>query len=289
MDPGEIVNTGLTVMKVGAAAGASIPFTALARRMLGPAADEVAEMMRDSIRVYRYQRQLKLLHKAEAMTLKAGYTPETVSLKLLFPLLEGASLEENEDLHTMWAALLAHASHPGSVSLVLPSFTEVLRVLTVDEARLLDAAYKYALSQLSPGKTTPSSDPGMADAKSGWVRVRIMSSAKSDPVDDHFTKIDRMKRVTLVKLGTYRDLFNLFVKAIGSGQNDVVITANSDQATSSQDLELRYKFDVAVEELQRLQMWSVVAGKSREYFYLSSFGCQFMTVCNPPEPRKKQA
>jgi hypothetical protein len=287
MDPGEIVNTGLTVMKVGAAAGASIPFTALARRMLGPAADEVAEMMRDSIRVYRYQRQLKLLHKAEAMTSKAGYTPETVSLKLLFPLLEGASLEENEDLHTMWAALLAHASHPGSVSLVLPSFTEVLRVLTIDEARLLDAAYKYALSQLSPGKTTPSPDLGLADAKSGWFRVRI-SGAKSVPVDDHFTKIDRMKRVTLVKLGTYRDLFNLFVNAIGSAQNDVVITANSDQATSSRDLELRYKFDVAVEELQRLQMWSVVAGKSREYFYLSSFGCQFMTVCNPPEPRKKQ-
>jgi hypothetical protein len=289
MDPGEIVNAGLTVMKVGAAAaGASIPFTALARRMLGPAADEVAEMMRDSIRVYRYQRQLNLLHKAEAMTSKAGYTPETVSLKLLFPLLEGASLEENEDLHTMWAALLAHASHPGSVSLVLPSFTEVLRVLTVDEARLLDTAYKYALSQLSPGKPTPSADPRMADAKSGWVRVHITSDAKSVPVDDHFTKIDRMKRVTLVKLGTYRDLFNLFVKAIGSAQNDLVITANSDQATSSRDLELRYKFDVAAEELQRLQMWSVVAGKSSEHFYLSSFGCQFMTVCNPPEPRKKQ-
>jgi hypothetical protein len=36
--------------------------------MLGPAADEVAEMLRDSIRMYRYQRQLSLLHKAEAMT-----------------------------------------------------------------------------------------------------------------------------------------------------------------------------------------------------------------------------
>lgn len=289
MDPGEIVNAGLTVMKVGAAASASIPFTALARRMLGPAADEVAEMMRDSIRLYRYQRQLKLLQKAEAMIGKAGYTPESVSLKLLFPLLEGASLEENEDLHTMWAALLAHASHPGSVSMVLPSFTEILRVLTVDEARLLDAAYKFALSQLSPGKPTSSSgDPGMAEAKPGSVRVRIVSNAKNESLDDHFALINRMKRITQAKLGSYRDLFNLFQKATGYEQNDDIIAVSSDQAASSRDLEIRYKFDVAVEELQRLEVWSVVSGKSREQFYLSSFGCQFMTVCNPPEPRKSQ-
>jgi hypothetical protein len=48
-------------------------------------------------------------------------------------------------------------------------------------------------------------------------------------------------------------------------------------------LELRYQFDVAFEELERLQMWTVERGKNREHFYLSSFGCQFITVCNPPK------
>lgn len=282
MDPAGIVNTGLTAVKVGAAAGASIPFTALARRMLGPAADEVAEMLRDSIRVYRYQRQLKLLHKAEKMTQVAGYTPETVSLKLLFPLLEGASLEENEELHTMWAALLAHASHPGSVSLVLPSFTEVLRVLTVDEARLLDAAYKYALSRLSPDKPKPSSGLGVEDAKSGSVRVRIIDKAGAVPRDDPHSRFERMKQLTRVDLGTYRDLFLLFSNAVARAQGEIVVTANPDPAADARDAEIRYQFDVALEELQRLQMWTVVPGKSREHFYLSSLGCQFMTVCNPP-------
>src|SRR5262249_42977705 len=223
MDPAEIVHTGLTAVKLGAAAGASIPFTTLARKMLGPAADEVAEMLRDSIRIYRYQRQLKLLHKAEVMTNAAGYTPQTVSLKLLFPLLEGASLEENEDLHSMWAALLAHASHPGSVSLVLPSFTEVLRVLTVDEARLLDAAYKYTLSQVSPRKPTPSSDLGITDSKSGSVRVRILADAKSAQREEHQSRFERMKQLTRVDLGTYRDLFQLFSNAVAPAQDEIIV------------------------------------------------------------------
>jgi hypothetical protein len=128
----------------------------------------------------------------------------------------------------------------------------------------------------------------MADAKPGSVRVRIISSPKNEAADHHFTQINRMKRITQVSLGTYRDLFNLFLKANGSAQADVIITENSDEAFSNRDLELRYKFDVAVEELQRLQVWSVVSGKSHERFYLTSFGCQFMTVCNPPQSIKTQ-
>ena len=56
MDPGEIVNTGIIAIKYGAAAGIAIPCTALARRILGPAADEVAQILTDQIRMYRYER-----------------------------------------------------------------------------------------------------------------------------------------------------------------------------------------------------------------------------------------
>lgn len=43
-----------------------------------------------------------------------GFAPEAVPIKLLFPLLEGAPLDENEDLHTMWVALLVNASDPNT-------------------------------------------------------------------------------------------------------------------------------------------------------------------------------
>ena len=54
------------------------PFTAIAKRMLGPAADEIAEMMRDQVRLYRYRRQLACVQKAAKMAEDGGFTPNQV-------------------------------------------------------------------------------------------------------------------------------------------------------------------------------------------------------------------
>ena len=110
MDPNEILRAAPALAKGAEVLAAAVPFTSIVKRMLGPASDEVAEMWRDRVRVYRYGRQLKLLEKAERMAQEAGYTPQAVQPKILFPLLEGASFEEDENLHDMWAALLVTCS-----------------------------------------------------------------------------------------------------------------------------------------------------------------------------------
>src|SRR5688572_1915560 len=110
MNPDDLIKAAPALAKGAGALAAAIPVTALVRQMLGPAADEVAEMWRDQIRIYRYGRQLSLLKKAERMAQEAGFIPKAVPPKILFPLLEGASMEEDEGLHNMWAALLANAS-----------------------------------------------------------------------------------------------------------------------------------------------------------------------------------
>src|SRR5216684_2604879 len=113
MNPDELLKHAPEIAKAATAVAAAIPFTAIVKRMLGPAADELAEMWRDQVRLYRYERQLTCVKKAERMAEKAGFTPQAVPPKILFPLLEGASFEENENLHDMWAALLANAASPG--------------------------------------------------------------------------------------------------------------------------------------------------------------------------------
>ena len=99
MDPNDIFKALPEVTSVAKIAAASIPFTAIVKRMLGPAADELAEMWRDQVRLYRYERQLKCVEKAEKMAKDAGFTPQAVPPKILFPLLEGASFEEDENFH----------------------------------------------------------------------------------------------------------------------------------------------------------------------------------------------
>src|SRR5579863_1360786 len=122
MDPNELIKAAPEIAKGVGALAVAVPFTAIVKRMLGPAADELAEMWRDQVRLYRYERQLKCVEKAEKMATDAGFTPNAVPIKLLFPLLEGASLEEDETLHDMWAALLANASSPDDSDKVRPGF-----------------------------------------------------------------------------------------------------------------------------------------------------------------------
>src|SRR6266478_3162761 len=110
MNPDDIIKAVPAVAKVVGPLAAAIPLTPIIKAILGPAADELGQRFGDRVRLYRYGRSLEMLKKAEKMATEAGFTPKAVPIKLLFPLLEGASLEEDEDLHIMWAALLANAA-----------------------------------------------------------------------------------------------------------------------------------------------------------------------------------
>src|SRR5580693_3115549 len=155
MDPSELIKAAPVVAKGAAAIGAVVPFTAIVKRMLGPAADELAEMWRDQVRLYRYERQLKCVEKAERMAQEAGFTPQAVPPKILFPLLEGASFEDDEDLHTMWAALLANAASPENARRVRPGFIATLNHLSVDEAALLNWVFQQRTGLQAPAFNGP--------------------------------------------------------------------------------------------------------------------------------------
>jgi hypothetical protein len=150
MDPDDIIKAAPAIAKGAGALAAAIPFTAIVKRMLGPAADELAEMWRDQVRMYRYERQLKCVEKAEKMATDAGFTPKAVPIKLLFPLLEGASFEEDENLHTMWAALLANAASPEDGPTVRPGFISVLKQMSPDEALVLKFIADIQTSPFNP-------------------------------------------------------------------------------------------------------------------------------------------
>jgi Abortive infection alpha len=136
----ELLKGGTELVKAGAEVAGAFKFTDIIKTFLGPASAEIAERFRDEARLYRFGRQLECLKKAEKMAKDAGFTPKAVPIKLLFPLLEGASLEENEDLHTMWAALLANAASPNNAEKVRPRFIAILNQMAPDEAVLLKGA-----------------------------------------------------------------------------------------------------------------------------------------------------
>jgi hypothetical protein len=111
----------------------------LLQRVAGPLADEVGESLALIARPYRIRRSLKMFQKTQRMLSEAGIAPQAVPPRLFLPMLEAASIENDEDLHTKWSALLANAaSFPDKVH---PSYIEILKQLTPDDARFLDKLY----------------------------------------------------------------------------------------------------------------------------------------------------
>jgi hypothetical protein len=118
------------------------PINGLLQRIAGPLADEIGDSLAIIARPYRIKLSLKMFQKTQQMLEEAGIAPQAVSPRLFLPMVESASIEDDEDLHTRWAALLANAAT--SQNSVHPSYIETLKQLTPVEARLLDAFYEVA-------------------------------------------------------------------------------------------------------------------------------------------------
>jgi hypothetical protein len=136
-----IIKSATEVVKTGGELVGALKLTEIGKAMLGEATAEIAESLRDKVRLYRFGNQLKAIKKAEKMVADAGFTPKAVPIKLLFPLLEGASLEDNEDLHTMWSSLLANSASRNFEKTLRPGFIAILRQLAPDEAIFLNWAF----------------------------------------------------------------------------------------------------------------------------------------------------
>jgi Abortive infection alpha len=141
-DDAELVKAGVE----GATAAAIVPFTDLISRLFGRAADEGGAMLGEVVHDFGNElrermraRRLRLFGKTqEFLTIEAA-TAKQVELKLLIPLLENGSLEEDDGLQDRWAALLARIS----TGLRIPGAVEILKQLTSDDVEFLQLCYDF--------------------------------------------------------------------------------------------------------------------------------------------------
>jgi len=120
-----------------AKAGAELAETVrkLIAPFLEPVSSEAGLYVAEKIRFVRFQNSLRVLEQASQLLANYGINPKAVNLKLLVPILEGAGLEDNDDLIEKWSGLLASAASGGEV---LPAFARILAELGPDEAKILD-------------------------------------------------------------------------------------------------------------------------------------------------------
>jgi hypothetical protein len=243
--------------------------TSFTLRVLGPVA-EASDLLSDRIRFFRWKSAVKALAKAKEFAEKHGFEPKQIPLKQLVPLIEGASLEDEEsDLIDKWAALIANASNDPQHKYVF--FSRILSSLDGAEAKLLDDLWSNAsqrelfhIDQLEQSAIVPQH---VADA------TRTISDAIRDelPIDQSFQNL-------ALHFWLERDVPN-FQEINFSGRDEIVYWQHL------QSLQLT-RTHFLLDAIDHHKDVKYVAGRRERVFFvvieLTPLGYEFVSACNEP-------
>jgi hypothetical protein len=110
------------------------------QKVITPTLEEVGLLMSDQVKLWRFKNQVNIVIKAERFLKEKGVKTKKVSLKVLAPLLEGASMEEDETLQEKWAALLANTVTEGT-DLETTLFAHILSQMSSLDCKILSDIY----------------------------------------------------------------------------------------------------------------------------------------------------
>jgi len=180
---------------------AMAPFAEMLQKIGGPAAGEIGLCLQDHVKVYRLRRQIRLLQKTQEILDNAGIEPGRVPLKLLGTIIDNATLEEDDSLQDMWAALLANNAMGNGHEAIFP---EILRQLSSADAYLLRKCFQEVLD--SPLSLATCRYP-ITESLQQWGE-NIKSRRNDIPISP--LSVENLKRLGLISLA------NIYVNNIGS-------------------------------------------------------------------------
>lgn len=102
---------------------------------------QIGEMFGDRFRVWRYKQAIKLLIDVKKYHAKKGIKTREIPVKTLLPILENASLEEDENIKGKWTALLINATNENNSYDLHNVCIELLKQLSPKEVKILDKWY----------------------------------------------------------------------------------------------------------------------------------------------------
>jgi hypothetical protein len=122
--------------------------------LLKPVFEELGQAFSDPVRRIRFEREIqwyKRLEKAGLYIEESGKKIHPINPKILLPIAESASLEDDSYLQDLWSRLLASALTDGGLH---PGFPEVLKQLTPLDAKVLNLIGKKAGDRLTHNEFT---------------------------------------------------------------------------------------------------------------------------------------
>jgi len=111
-------------------------------RLFGDFLTDAVGIVADRLKFFRWQRQMRLIDEVNReLAARNVVQIRPVAPKLGLPLLEAASLEEDDELQDLWIRLLANAMDPSFHGDLRYSYLEILKSLTPLDAKFLNVFY----------------------------------------------------------------------------------------------------------------------------------------------------
>lgn len=114
---------------------------ALLKGLFGQSFDEIGGMIADQVRLRRFKNQITIFTKAQKILKEKKIDPKKVSLKVLAPLIEYSSYEEEESIQDKWSYLTAHILENSSDVTFQQNCIGILNKISSEEAMFLDNLY----------------------------------------------------------------------------------------------------------------------------------------------------
>jgi hypothetical protein len=129
-------------------------------KVLGEPIETATGILGDKLKFMRWERQVRLVDRVHQINHDRGIEGKEipVSPKLAIPLIENASLEENDLLQDLWAKLMSSAQGNKSSNLVRVAFIDIIKQLEVIDVQILSTmfeGYVKAVGKENIHKETP--------------------------------------------------------------------------------------------------------------------------------------
>lgn len=112
-------------------------------KYVGGSIEQAMGIVEDKLKYLRWERQVRLVERANQFLAKKGLSNPSrkVPLQIAIPLVQGGSLEEDNELQDRWATLLVNAADASSNVEVRRAFISILEDMTPLDALLLERIY----------------------------------------------------------------------------------------------------------------------------------------------------
>ena len=144
----EVTETAKAVQETAKTARSGIEATQALGRFVSRITTEPLEtvmgILNDKLQFMRWERKLRLAERGREILHQRGIQGplRPIPYKLALPIVEHASLEDNDELQDLWANLLASAVDPKFEGLIRSAYIDIIKQLEVVDVHILNAVYE---------------------------------------------------------------------------------------------------------------------------------------------------